>query len=108
MSADGGCRCISRNLEFIQAFPGVIRRTGAEVKSMMELSEFVANLHGYRRNGFRIVMERLQDRLWIGSRGWKLESGDRWNVESEQACGWEHRARGIVVEVNSSVIGSWR
>ena len=53
-------------------------------------------------------MERLQDRSWIGSRGWKLESGDRWNVESEQACGWERGARGIVVEVNSSVIGSWR
>ena len=98
----------SRNLEFIQAFPGVIRRTGAEVKSTMELSEFVANLHGYRRNGFRIVMERLQDRSWIGSRGWKLESGDRWNVESEQACGRERGARGLVVEVNSSVIGSWR
>ena len=55
MSADGGCRCISRNLEFIQAFPGVIRRTGAEV-STMELREFVANLHGNRRNGFRIVL----------------------------------------------------
>ena len=66
----------SRNLEFIPAFPGVIRRTGAEVKSTMELSDFVANLHGYRRNGFRIVMERLQDRSWIGSRGWKLESGN--------------------------------
>ena len=66
----------SRNLEFIQAFPGVIRRTGAEVKSTMELREFVANLHGNRRNGFRIVMIQLQDRSWIGSRGWKPESRD--------------------------------
>ena len=31
-----------------------------------------------------------------------------WNVEAEQACGWERRARGIAVEVNSSVKGSWR
>ena len=66
----------------------------------MELHKFVANLHGDRR-------EQLQDHSWIGSQGWKLESRDRWNVESEQACGWERGAHGIAVEVNSSVKESW-
>ena len=76
----------SRNLEFIQAFPGVIRRTGAEVKSTMELREFVANLHGNRRNGFRIVMHGTASGSFVD---WltRLEAGERGSMECRVGAG---------------------
>ena len=66
----------SRNLEFIQAFPGVIRRTGAEV-STMELREFVANLHGNRRTASGSFLD------WLT----RLEAGERGSMERRGGAG---------------------
>ena len=46
----------SRNLEFIQAFPGVIRRTGAEVRARWSYASSLRIFMAIGENGFRIVL----------------------------------------------------